>query len=354
MALRAGRPAHSSRVVLRELHKRLAQGWPAGLTVLSGDDLYHLDIAQRALLAALLPEHATEFALTVYGEAKTDVGLVVAAARSAGMFTPLRVVLVRDVACLEGDPAPLAEFAERPPAQGFLLVRAPDLDRRRKLHQLLATAGTRLVFAAPDAAGEVAVEVRALAEARELSLDAEAATFLGELCGGDLYRVSGELDKIRDWVGERGRVAVDSATLRETAAGSGLLTGWEVADAVLERDGRAAAESLRRLLGGGEEPLRLLGAIAFRARAMLRAKALIEAGSAPQAAFRAARLWGPGPAAISRGLSHYTLRDLLGFPAELLRADRDLKSRSIAGGTILEAAVLRLIAGAGESAGGAR
>ncbi len=354
MAERAGRSARPSRVVLRELHKRLEQGWPAGLTVLSGDDIYHLDVAQRALLAALLPAEATEFALTVYGEAKTDVGLVVAAARSAGMFAPLRVVLVRDVACLDGDPAALAEFAARPPAHGFLLVRAPELDRRRKLHQLLATAGTQLLFAAPALGGDVAAEVRALAEARDLALDSEAATFLGELCGGDLYRVSGELDKIRDWLGESGRVAVDSATLRETAAGSGLLTGWEVADAVLERDGRSAAAALRRLLAGGEEPLRLLGAIAFRARAMLRAKALIDAGSPPQTAFRAARLWGPGPAAISRGLSRYTLRDLLGFPAELLRADRDLKSRAIAGGAILESAVSRLIAGAGGAARGGR
>jgi DNA polymerase-3 subunit delta len=327
--------------VLRQVLERIEQGWAAGLTVLSGEDLYHLDAAQRALLRRLVPEEATEFALTVYGESKIDVGTVVAAARSVGMFAPMRVVLVRDVGCLEGDPSPLDEFARRPPSNGYLIVRAPQLDRRRKLHQTLAKSGTLLVFGA-SAAG-APNEVSAIAKEKRLSLDGAAAAFLAAVCGGDLYRVERELEKIRVWIGGSGRAEVDLETVRETVSGSGLLSGWEVANALTMRDYRAAAGSLRRLIAAGDEPLKILGGLAYRARGMLRAKALIDSGTPARAAFRAAGLWGQAEPELTRGLARYTLGEILAFPSKLLRADRELKSRRLAGGAVLESAVERLL-----------
>jgi len=341
MAGGRGRSAPPGRSVLNKALDRIEKGWPPGLTVLSGDDLYHMDAAQRALLQRLVPEEATEFALTVYGESKVDVGTVVTAARSAGMFAPMRVVLVRDVSCLDGDPALLAEFAKRPPSNGYLLVRAPQLDRRRKLHQTLAKSGTLLVFGAPTPG--VTTEVTAIAKEKQLALDREAAAFLSAICGGDLYRVERELEKIRVWIGGSGQAKVDFATVRETVSGSGLLSGWEVANALTMRDGLSAAGSLRRLISGGEEPLRILGGLAYRARGMLRAKALIDAGTPAEAAFRMAGLWGLPARETTRGLARYTLAELLAFPSKLLRADRELKSRGMAGGAILESAVERLL-----------
>jgi DNA polymerase-3 subunit delta len=338
-----GRPsaAPSGRSVLRQVLERIDQGWPPGLTVLSGDDLYHLDAAQRALLRRLVPEEATEFALTVYGESKIDVGTAVTAARSAGMFAPMRVVLVRDVGCLEGDPSLLAEFAKRPPSNGYLLVRAPQLDRRRKLHQTLAKSGTLLTFGASTKG--MPTEVSAIAKEKRLSIDRAAAEFLAEVCGGDLYRVERELEKVRVWVGGSGPAKVGLETIRETVSGSGLLSGWEVANALTMRDGPSAAGSLRRLIAAGDEPLKILGGLAYRARGMLRAKALIEAGTPPEAALRAAGLWGQPTTETTEGLARYTLTELLAFPSKLLRADRELKSRGIGGGATLESALARLV-----------
>lgn len=343
MARRGRAAAPAGRATLGEVRRKLERGWPSGLTVLSGDDLYHLDLAQRELLGKLVPSEATDFALTVYGDAKIDVGTAVAAARSVGMFAPTRVVLVRDVTVLDGDPAPLVDFAGRPPADAHLVVRAPQLDRRRKLHQALAGAGTQLVFGAPADAREQVAEVLALAADKRLALDKDAAELLAALCAGDLYRVASELDKLRVWSGKGGRLRLDLAAVRETAAGSGLLSGWEVGDALLARDAPRALAATRRLIESGEEPFRMMGALAYRARGMLQAKALIEAGSPPPAAARAARLWGVAPHEIARGLGRFTLREVLAFPATLMRADRDLKSRRLAGSAILEQALERMI-----------
>ena len=132
--------------VLADLRKRIESGWPAGLTLLTGDDLYHLDRAKRALLDALVPGGPAELGLSVFSEERVDVGVVVSAARSVGMFSERRVVLVRDLAALDGDSEPLVRYAADPPAASYLLVRAPDLDRRRKLHQALVKSGRLLEF----------------------------------------------------------------------------------------------------------------------------------------------------------------------------------------------------------------
>ena len=125
---------------LRAFAADVAKGWPAGLTVLTGDDAYHLDRAQKVLLDHLVPG-GDPFALSIVGDEPVGTGALVGAARSLGMFAPRRVVLLRDVSMLEGDAEPLSEYSAKPPAASWIVVRAPKLDRKRKLHKALAEAG---------------------------------------------------------------------------------------------------------------------------------------------------------------------------------------------------------------------
>ena len=125
--------------------------------------------------------------------------------------------------------------------------------------------------------------------------------------------------------------------------GSGVLSGWEVAVAIGRHDRSAALAALRRLLRAGDEPLRLIGGVAFRARGMLQARAMIECGVDPGQAVRASRLWGDATARIVAGLQRYSLQELLAFPALLLEADRTLKSRAIAPLAVLESMLDRML-----------
>lgn len=332
------------RTTLDAVQQELARGWPAGLTVLTGDDLYHLDRAQRAILGELAPGEASEFALTVYGEQRVEVATVVAAARSVGMFAPRRVVLVRDVNALEGEPQALGDYAADPPLNSHLIVRAPELDRRRKLGQLLAKAGKVLAFpaVAPQEADRLAGEVAKLAAEKGLKILRPAAVLLAEVCAGNFYRIDSELEKILAWQGGSA-AAVTQDVVREVAAGSAALSGWEVAVAVGRRDRPAAHAALRRLFFAGDEPLRLIGGLAYRARGMLQARALIERGMGQAQALRASRLWGDSTSRIVAGLQRYSLDELLAFPALLLAADRTLKSRAIAPFAVLESLLDRML-----------
>jgi DNA polymerase III delta subunit len=268
----------------------------------------------------------------VFGDTAVDVGTVVSAARSAGMFAPRRVVLVRDVEALEGAPEPLVEFAAHPPAQAHILVRAPKLDGRRKLHQALGRAPLFFEFGPPT---QVAAELQALAAQKGVRLEEQALSLLAQVCGSDLYRADAELEKLRVWrAKDAGPVSVDD--LRETACGSPLLSGWEVADAVLARDWPGTLAAWRRAAAEGEEGYLLVGGLASRARTMLQAKAGLAYRSGPRSGEE-----------YARGVERYTLRELLGLPRTLMHADRDLKSRSMPKTLVVEQALESIVEGEG-------
>ncbi len=331
--------------VLRAVRTRLKRGWPEGLTVLTGDDLFHLDAAQGAILERLLPPGGGGgHEISVFGDRKVNVAAVVSAASSAGMFTSRRVVLVRDVEALEGEKGVLTRYAADPPAESFLLVRAPRLDGRRVLQKELLEGPNVLAFrrASPQEMGVPLGEIGALAEARGLSLDRDAAELLLAVSAGDLYRASSELDKIEAWRrgGPPGRVRLDE--VRDLAVGDGAFSGWEVADAVLARDLPRALAASRRLVSAGEEVRRTIGGLAWRARTMLQVKARIESGEAPESA--AGSVWaGVRPRDLLDGLRRYRTAELLRFPGRLLRASRTLNSRSIDAGAVLEGLVEDLV-----------
>jgi len=335
----AGPPASE---VLAALRKALAGGFKPGLTVLTGDDMFHLDRAQKALLAALLPDEAPELALTVFGDEAVAVGTVVSAARSAGMFASRRVVLVRDLDALDGEADALESYAKQPPRDSFLIVRAVNLDQRFKLHKALVKLGAtyRFVNAAAGDPRRMSADLRAMAAARNLELDRDAADFLAEASGGDLYRLETELEKIATWLGEgESRVSLDVA--REVGCSGEMLSGWEVANAVTMRERGLAIAAVSRLIESGIEPLLTLGGLAWRARIMLQAKAMLEGGSRPDQVVSATRAWG-FKNELGKGMKRYSLAELLRFPSILLDADRTLKSRTIAPRLVLENLVDRL------------
>ena len=353
MAYRRKAAGPSGSALLEQMRGKLGD-WPGGLTVLTGEDAYHLDRAQRMLLAALLPPETSEFALGVFGDESVEIGVVVGAARSVGMFAPRRVVHVRDVECLGGEPEALTDYAAAPPANSYLIVRADKLDQRRKLHKALATSGTTVVFESPGGGDPDGLqrEVKAIAGEHGLQLDGESVEFLAEASGGDLYRVASEIEKIATWCGG-GRSSIGFDQVRQVSAGGGMLSGWEVANAVLLRDGREALSAARRLVESGEEPIKVVGGLAWRARVMIEAKAMLDAGVRPDQVLRSIRAWGFKDQLLT-GMRRYSMSELLEFPKHLMEADRCFKSRGLDRGAVLEQLVRNLVGPAAAGRDGLR
>jgi DNA polymerase-3 subunit delta len=339
--------ARDPRATLRSVEAEARRGWPAGLTVLHGDDRYHLERAQRAILGSLEEGLDPAFGRTVFGDERIDVAAVVAAARSVGMFAPRRIVLVRDVATLSADddtlPA-LVDFAAAPPRASYLIVRARALDLRRKLHKTLADSGRRLDFPLPEdeRRNALARDVLAdLARERGLQVAREAAELLVEVTAADLERIERELDKIAAWV-DAGDSRVPPEVVLEVAAGSGLVSGWAAAEAWTRRDRPAALEALRRSVDAGDPPLKILGGLAWRVRVLLQAKALAGAGVPMGRILQMTRAW-RFERDLATGIAGYGIDELRDAAGTLLAADRALKSTALPPRAILEALADKLM-----------
>lgn len=345
MARGRGAALPSGRRTLERVRDEIERGWPPGLALLTGEELFHLDRAQRLLLDALRGEDPSGVGLTVWGEGRVDVERVVESARTSGMFTSRRVVFVRDAFALEGEPDALRAYAAAPPEGSFLIVRAPRLDTRKPLHKALVEAGRVFSFG-PLAPEELLEATAELEKERGLRLEREARVFLVDACAADLCRISSELDKLRDFAGESS--SVGTGLVREVVAGAGALSGWELSEAIEARDREAAFEAVRRLLGGevsAEEPLRILGGLAYRARMLLRVRALVARGAKPLEA--ATRVRGFPDERLARAAMRAGLAEHLAVPARLLRADRALKGGSLPPLVVFERLVEELLGPAG-------
>lgn len=322
--------------VVAGVERDLVKGWPEGLTVFSGADAYHLDAAWKKVLGHLIPQPDDPYASTVIAsQDRFDIADVVAAARSVGMFSPRRVVLLRDVERMEGDVDALTEYARKPPAGSYLLVRATGIDRRKKLHSALGTLGRQFVFdAVQGTSPDLMRQVQRLAREGGLTLTNDAAECLAAACDGDFYRLDREIEKLATWVGIQA-TTVDRAVVEELGFGAAALSGWEVADALGLRDRAAATAAANRLLAEGDDPLKLLGGLAYRARTMLQAKALLEAGQESGHVARTVRLFG-NPRPFFAGLERYSLPEILRLPALLVEADRGLKGGAIGPEAVLQ------------------
>jgi DNA polymerase-3 subunit delta len=114
------------------------------------------------------------------------------------------------------------------------------------------------------------------AKEQGLTLDAEGARTLVALTGSRQQRIARELERLALLAHPETRL--DSAHVAELAAGETSPQVYELADAVVAGDARAALAAAERLREQGEAPGRLLYAVVRRLRDVHRAAELLDAG----------------------------------------------------------------------------
>ena len=109
-----------------------------------------------------------------------------------------------------------------------------------------------------------------------------AAEDLAEFVAADLMRLKTEIVKLATHAGEKkfiSKIDVSSMVISEKTT-----TVWELADLLAARKSAKALEFLDRLLRDGEEPLPMVGAMAWRYRKLIEASEVKGATNGWQAA----------------------------------------------------------------------
>src|SRR5216683_3180998 len=246
-----------ARVSPEELLGRLETGKLVPAILLLGEEPYLRDACRTQLIERFVPEASRTWAVSRYSAERGETQAAFEQAQTLPMLSPQQVVFLEDVEAIEklGEKnrdeavAQLGAYLENPAPFTLLVVEATGLDQRMKLGKLLAEKTLVVECGLGENAGERQAAAVALARAigkeQGVEFDKGAAEDLAEFVAADLMRLKTEIDK--------------------------TTTVWELADLLASRQPKKALEFLDRLLRDGEEPLSMLGAMAWMYRKLIEA-----------------------------------------------------------------------------------
>jgi DNA polymerase III subunit delta len=237
------------------------------------------------------------------GEAKIET--ILSACRVLPMMAPRRAVLVRGLdrwEKKEGDDAPaqpvekpraagkkqrpeqsplddLADYAANPPPSTVLVLVAPKLHGQRRLVSL-AKKGSFLVTCDPLARDALPRWIERAAREKGHAVAPDVADLLAEMTGPELGYVADVLERLSLFVGPKAEITEDAVAAVVVRVRQSSV--WELLDTVARRDsGRALA-----VLAGAFDPrdggLRLLGALAWSLRQLVKFDSALRAGADPR------------------------------------------------------------------------
>jgi len=264
-----------------ELLGRLDRGKTIPALLLLGEEPYLRDECRKRLIEKFVPEAARTWAVSRYSAARGETQAALDQAQTMAMLSPQQVVFLEEVEALEklGEKnrdeavAQLTAYLNDPASFTVLVVEATGLDQRMKLGKLLAEK--TLVVACElgkDEGQRQSAAVRfakALAEEEGVEFEKGAAEDLAEFVAADLLRLKTEIDKLATFAGEKKFISRNDVSVMVISEKT--TTVWELADLLAARKSAKALEFLDRLLRDGEEPLSMVGAMAWMYRKLIEA-----------------------------------------------------------------------------------
>jgi DNA polymerase III subunit delta len=343
-----------------KLLERLAKGKPVAAIVLEGTDPYLRDMCRAKIIDAYVPEPMRDWALGRVSLRGSDWSELFQRAETMPMLAPCQVVLIDGAESIQSrakdgadsadgdddndDPRKdtlkaLAEYLAKPAPFTVLVFEVPKLDHRQRLYKVLAESAVIVELTlGNESAGALAEQM-----AKELGAEIErpAANLLAEIVNSEPARIRVEMQKLAAYVEGRGRIT--SADVEELVPKARKNTVWQLADMLATRRRADAFAFLENLLREGEEPIGLVGVLAWMYRKLIEARDL----PAGMNGFQAARPLGMRPEAAEaavRNAHRIPQKDLVAGLLALAEADSQLKSSNPNPRALMEFLIARLTA----------
>ena len=274
---------------------------------------------------------------------------VIESCETLPMMSDYRLVIVRDCALTqsgkakdeEQESAALCEYLPRVPQTTCLLFELGDgVDKRKKLPQALLKLPGAVSFDALDDA-QLARWMGQTLRPLGKKMDRAACDALAFTSGRDLMMLSGELQKLAAYAGERTEITAQD--VEQVATHTAECTVFAMVDAITEGRAQQAFELLGVLLQGGEQRIGILAMITRQYRQMMHLCALLRE-RVPQA--QQAKLLGVPPFALTRltrQVGKRTYDALRACVEACVQADYDIKRGALREEAALERLMLYLL-----------
>ena len=265
-----------------EIDTALKKQGLAPLYLVMGEEDCLRDLAVAALKVAVLGASSADGGLdafnydVLYGD-ESDGSEILARLGQAPVFAARRLVVIKSAEkLLADDGEALLSYVKAPSETTTLVFVAPKLDKRLKFSkELLARAVA--IDCSSIADMQLSVWIREESGRAGVRLSADAAGALSQLAlslkgeaGGSLNLLRREMEKLAAYVPPDKTAGVpDVHAVRGGEPGASV---FDLAKAIAERREGRALWILARNLDSGEDPLRILGALAWQFRQIWKAK----------------------------------------------------------------------------------
>jgi DNA polymerase-3 subunit delta len=252
-----------------------------------------------------------------------------------------RLVIAKEIEALKAaDLEELVAYLKSPsPATCFVLVANQARYEKKSVISAVDAQGAVVRFF-PLLDREVVPWIEGWARARGLSIQRDAAHYVWQTLGNDLQAISNELQKTVVYIKDRKSVSLED--VRTVVGDFREYTSFDLADAVGRKDREKAILVLNRLIQEGEQPVGLLGSIAWNFRRLLRAKSLEAAGAGYDEIKKKLNVIFHQSAAFQEQMRRYTLEELEQVFEIMMTTDQKLKSSGLGGRLVLERMILRM------------
>ena len=320
------------------LIRHLQEGGRGGVFFLHGDEEHLKELATRKLVAAHLEEGTRDFNLDEVRGTDVTPETLASLIQTPPMMAEWRVVVVHDTQALAGSSTSrkiLEDVAAAPPPGLALILKADISSSKAKIWKTLRKETVSVEFPRLSDA-DLPGWLMAAAKRDGLVLEPDAARAIATAIGGDLAMMVKELEKLREYVGERAVIRREDV---EAVVGSiSRQDRWEWIDMVAEGRIDEARRTFPILLETGDSGV---GLVIGLANQLLRVAVCVAGGKrALESALPRHQRWLAGRVVgqargwtaeqVERGLEH------------LARADRLLKSAPLTESQIMEELLLRL------------
>lgn len=269
----------------------LDRGEVAPIYLLTGEENFLIQAALDRLGRVAIEPAARDFNYSVLDGDSATADVILTAAESLPAFAPRRLVVLRSAEQLPAAEANrLIAYLKNPSPTTSLVCVASRFDARRSFFQTLRAQAT-VVECRPLTEAQVSAWLPAQARVHGRTLTPDAALFLKERLGRDLYSLHNELAKAALLTGESEKGRIDLKIIQQVCGAAGTATVYDLLDGLAARRIESALRSLSRLIEEGEPPLKILATIRYRYRLVWKVKRAMQAGH-PDAALR--RMFGLG------------------------------------------------------------
>lgn len=335
--------------------------------VMIGDEAFFRRQCRDAILKHLVPPELRDFGLQEFDLAETELAEILDHARTPSLMAPFQVFFVRNVKLLYGRGKndekyeAVEEYVKNPNPDALIIfvadhisipadVRRMDWQDRERFERIRDTLGEfcGIIELARVDEGDAVRWVSEAAAQQDVKIESDAARELVDALGADMMMISGELEKLMLYAGEKKRITLGDVETMVLAAKQRSL--YELTDAISAKDRPRALATLDAILSSGDGEEAAIGhlymlAKTFRQMLVILEKNVRDSRAIWQALWQGFRV--PPFAAedvIKQARRYKSRRELTRALRLIARADLQLRSSPPSKRLVLENLVLALTA----------